>query len=220
MSPPYLPFPVSKINKISIFIRPVKYLFYICIMGGINKRDHLIKTGQDLIWSKGYDLSSIKDITNAAGLPKGSFYHYFESKEKFALEAMQEYIDTNPEKPHDKDCGINSLEQLIDQRIDSVIKIQFARECYMSVMCHAYTEQEDEFRLKVVESIEQSNDGIRNLLNELIEKGLIREELKLDDLEEFIDFSWRGARLKSRILKSDKPLKIFKKYLIQYIIKA
>jgi TetR/AcrR family transcriptional repressor of nem operon len=186
-------------------------------MGGINKREHLIKTGQELIWSKGYDLCSIKDITNAAGLPKGSFYHYFESKEKFALEAMREFIESHPEKTTDHKFTLKTLEKLIDNRIDSIINIQFARECYMSVMCHAYTEQEDDFRQQVVASINQSNETMRSLLKELKAQGLLRENLDLEELEEFIDFSWRGARLKARILKSDQPLKVFKKYLIQFI---
>ncbi len=188
-------------------------------MGGVNKRDHLIKTGQELIWSKGYDLCSIKDITNASGLPKGSFYHYFESKEKFAIEAMKDFIDTNPEKLLDKKPNISSFEKLIDRRIKAIIKIQFARECYMSVMCHAYSEQEDAFRLSVLDSIEESNASMRKLLKGLKKNDLIRDDLNINDLEEFIDFTWRGARLKARMLQSEKPLLIFKDYLIKFISK-
>jgi len=211
---------ISKIYLKIEFIRLVIYFSYICIMGGINKRDHLIKIGQDLIWSKGYDLCSIKDITNAAGLPKGSFYHYFKSKEKFALEAMKEFIETYPEEIETDDFNLKTLDALIDKRINSIIKIQFAKECYMSVMCHAYSEQEDNFRHEIIESINKSNDTMRYLLAGLKDKGLIREELDLDELEEFVDFSWRGARLKARMLKSEKPLKIFKKYLFELISKG
>jgi len=189
-------------------------------MGGVNKRDHLLKTGQDLIWSKGYDLCSIKDITHAAGLPKGSFYHYFESKEKFAVEAMHEFIEANPEKVESKAHSLDTLERMIDKRIRSIVRIQFAKECYMSVMCHAFSGQEDDFRLQIVKSIEKSNDTMRSVLKELKTSGFIRADLKLDELEEFIDFAWRGARLKARILKSDKPLKVFKKYLVDFIKKT
>ena len=186
-------------------------------MGGINKREHLIKTGQNLIWSKGYDLCSIKDITSAAGLPKGSFYHYFESKEKFAIEAMDEFITAHPEKIPDQIFNIETLTQLIDNRIKSIIKIQYAKECYMSVMCHAYSEQEEEFRHNIVAAINKSNESMKHLLAEMKNNGIIKSTINLAELEEFIDFSWRGARLKARILKSEEPLKVFKKYLIQFI---
>ena len=199
--------------------RPVRYYCYVCIMGGVNKRDHLIKTGQELIWSKGYDLCSIKDITTKAGLPKGSFYHYFDSKEKFALEAMEQFIESSNEMLPDHKNNLSTLEKMIDLRIDSILKIQFSKECYMSVMCHAYSEQEDAFRKKIVKSIEDSNESMLSLLTSLKEKKLMRAELSLAELMEFIDFSWRGARLKARITKSDQPLRIFKKYLFEFILK-
>ena len=187
-------------------------------MGGKNKREHLIKTGQDLIWSKGFDLCSVKDITQTAGLPKGSFYHYFESKEKFALEAMNNFIDTFKEEIPNNESSISSLQKLLDIRIDSIIKINYARECYMSVMCHAYSEQEDSFRLEVLDAIDRSNESMLELLTNLKSQKLIKQDLDLTELMEYIDFTWRGARLKARLLKSDEPLIIFKKYLIKHIL--
>jgi TetR/AcrR family transcriptional repressor of nem operon len=188
-------------------------------VGGKNKREHLIKIGQEVIWSKGYDLCSVKDITQSAGLPKGSFYHYFESKEKFALEAMTDFINSFKEKIPNNEKTIESLEHLIDLRIKSIVKINYARECYMSVMCHAYSEQEESFRLEVLDAIEKSNEAMLVLLTDLKKQQLINTDLSLDELVEFIDFSWRGARLKARLLKSDMPLQVFKKYLLELILR-
>ena len=189
-------------------------------MGGKNKREHLIKVGQEVIWSKGYDLCSVKDITQSAGLPKGSFYHYFESKEKFALEAMNDFIDSFQEQIPENETGIESLEVLIDKRIRSIEKINFARECYMSVMCHAYSQQEETFRLEVVHAIDKSNEAVKMLLVDLKTRNLLDNAIDLDELLEFIDFSWRGARLKARLLQSGEPLNIFKKYLLALIQKG
>ena len=87
----------------------------------------------------------------------------------------------------------------------------------MSVMCHAYSEQEEEFRHNIVAAINKSNESMKHLLAEMKNNGIIKSTINLAELEEFIDFSWRGARLKARILKSEEPLKVFKKYLIQFI---
>lgn len=188
-------------------------------MGGINKRQHLIKTGQELLWAKGYDLCSIKDITSAANLPKGSFYHYFDSKEKFALEAMEDFINANIEEIPNQNYDLNTLEKLIDARIASIIDIQFAKECYMSVMCHAYLRQDETFRQRLLSAIDFTNEAMLILLTELKNKGLIKPSLDITELLEFIDFAWRGARLKARVKKSATPLFIFKKYLIELILK-
>lgn len=189
-------------------------------MGGLNKRDHLLKTGQDQILSKGYDLSSIKDITTAAGLPKGSFYHYFNSKDEFALEAMDEFINSFSEVLPDDQLTVSTLEKMIDSRIDSIIKINFARECYMSIMCHASKNEDEPFRTSVIDALGKSNEAMHKLIVALQKKKLINADLKSSELLEFVDFAWRGARMKAKLLKSVAPLKVFKKYLFQHILKS
>lgn len=187
-------------------------------MGGTNKRDHLIASGQEVIWSRGYDRSSIKDITTAAGLPKGSFYHYFESKEAFAVEAMRKYIKVARESVTESATGLDALEQLLDTRIKAVISENFARECYMSVMCHAFSDQEEAFRLAVVQAIEDSNEAVHTLLARLKASGQIDPSLDVDELNAYIDLAWRGARLKARIQRSARPLRLFKQFLFERIL--
>jgi len=189
-------------------------------MGGVNKREHIIEVGQEVIWSKGYDRCSVKDITVAAGLPKGSFYHYFESKEKFALEAMNAYILSFSERLPEKTPNLKTLEKLLDSRIESIVKINFARECYMSVMAHAYSNQDDNFLQEVLAAIVSSNETMRSLLESLRSQDLIDPNLDLDELLEFIDFAWRGARLKARLQASEKPLLICKAYILKLMGKA
>jgi len=188
-------------------------------MGGLNKRDHLLKKGQDQILSKGYDLSSIKDITTAAGLPKGSFYHYFDSKDEFALEAMNGFIESFNETIPDDQLTVSTLEKMIDSRIDSITKINFARECYVSIMCHASKNEDEVFRTSVIGALGKSNEAMHTLIVALQKKKQINTGLKTAELLEFIDFAWRGARMKAKLLKSAAPLRIFKKYLVQHILK-
>jgi TetR/AcrR family transcriptional repressor of nem operon len=40
---------------------------------------------------KGFNATSVEDITNAAKVPKGSFYNHFKSKEDLAVEALDRY---------------------------------------------------------------------------------------------------------------------------------
>ena len=43
------------------------------------------------MYLKGYNGTSVKDITDAAGIPKGSFYNYFKDKEQYAVDALNYY---------------------------------------------------------------------------------------------------------------------------------
>jgi TetR/AcrR family transcriptional repressor of nem operon len=59
------------------------------------KANFLLEKGTELLWSKGYNATSVNDIVKAADIPKGSFYFYFDSKEDFAVKAINKYFEDN-----------------------------------------------------------------------------------------------------------------------------
>jgi TetR/AcrR family transcriptional regulator, transcriptional repressor for nem operon len=54
-------------------------------------RRRLLEAGLALVHAHGFAASGVKDITDAAGVPKGSFYAYFPSKEVFAAAILEHY---------------------------------------------------------------------------------------------------------------------------------
>lgn len=55
-------------------------------------RQKLIDTAIDLIWQSSYGAVSVDGICRAAGVKKGSFYHFFPSKADLAVAAMDEHF--------------------------------------------------------------------------------------------------------------------------------
>lgn len=58
-----------------------------------NTRQHILETGQRIIVGKGFASVGLNEILTSAGVPKGSFYHYFESKEQYGEALLQDYFD-------------------------------------------------------------------------------------------------------------------------------
>ena len=56
----------------------------------LDKRDLILAKGAEVMTRRGYHGAGVQEIVQAAGVPKGSFYHYFASKEDFALQALQQ----------------------------------------------------------------------------------------------------------------------------------
>ena len=54
-------------------------------------RRRLLAAGLELVHARGFAASGVKDITDAAGVPKGSFYAYFPSKEAFAAAILEHH---------------------------------------------------------------------------------------------------------------------------------
>lgn len=55
-------------------------------------RQHIIDVAKALMTHKGYTAVGLMEVLKAAGVPKGSFYHYFRSKEEFGQALLEEYF--------------------------------------------------------------------------------------------------------------------------------
>ena len=64
----------------------------------IDTRCLLIEAGAKVMLSKGYNNTGIQEIVKLVGVPKGSFYHYFESKEAFALAVIEKFDQAHRSK--------------------------------------------------------------------------------------------------------------------------
>jgi TetR/AcrR family transcriptional repressor of nem operon len=54
-------------------------------------RAKLLDAARDVIRAKGYAGSTVDDICAAAGVTKGSFFHYFDSKEELGVAAIERF---------------------------------------------------------------------------------------------------------------------------------
>lgn len=55
-------------------------------------RQHILETGNRIIAGKGFSGVGLNEILKAAEVPKGSFYHYFESKEQYGQALLESYF--------------------------------------------------------------------------------------------------------------------------------
>ncbi len=58
-----------------------------------DRRNQIFECAQLLFFQKGYELTTVNDIMDAAGVSKGAFYHHFASKEAMIDGLMQRYLD-------------------------------------------------------------------------------------------------------------------------------
>ncbi|MEU3983736.1 TetR/AcrR family transcriptional regulator [Streptomyces sp. NPDC026672] len=59
----------------------------------VETRRSLLDTARRIVVAKGYAAVGINEILAEAGVPKGSFYHYFDSKDAFGEAMMKSYFD-------------------------------------------------------------------------------------------------------------------------------
>ena len=84
---------------------------------GEESRQRLIKCAAELFWKNGYSATGISEILKQTGLPKGSFYFYFKSKDDLATAVTEYYQKILLEQFRSSSQG-NDWESFIEEIFD------------------------------------------------------------------------------------------------------
>jgi len=84
------------------------------------RKKEILDKAQALFIKKGYSKTTINDILKAEGIAKGTFYHYFKSKEEVMDALIMRFVSLSAEIIEAKanQPGKNAIEKMRD--IDSV----------------------------------------------------------------------------------------------------
>lgn len=97
-------------------------------------RNLIIQTGADLIGTKGFGATGINGILTVAGVPKGSFYHYFSSKNDFGLAIIDTFAEEYDAKldqilnDSSRSC-VDRLQAYFDTGFEDMTSCECTRGC-------------------------------------------------------------------------------------------
>ena len=176
------------------------------------KADFLLDKGMALLWSKGYNATSVNDIVKAAGIPKGSFYFYFNSKEDFTVQALEKYF--NAQVPLMLEILKNQMvpvkQRLIDfyqYRIDTLKNdLNCTMGCMACNLASEMAEHNEAIRKIIASKGELIKDHIAETIEEAQKNEEISNKIKARDLAEFIEDAGKGAMTTMKEMKSAYPI--------------
>jgi len=174
---------------------------------------------------KGYNGTGVQEIVEAAGVPKGSFYNYFQSKEHFAGETLQYFGDRflSKAEPVLQDDSIPPL-QKIDLFFSGLIhqyiqQYQFTMGCYAGNMCQEMADVNEVLRVAVEEVFKRISEPLKQCLKAAQDAGDLSPAHDINRLAEFIINSYEGAVLRMKSSRNAEPLLTFKNMLFDVILK-
>lgn len=121
-----------------------------------------------LFLDKGYEATSIQEITQKAGLSVGAFYRHFDSKEGIFVEIWDEYTGANIEKTLIEVEKRDSVEAAMDyllQECESFSNDETTNKLYAIYASLAVSQRLDAFP-----HMEQSSRKYRQVLHRLIQE--------------------------------------------------
>ena len=179
------------------------------------KKTEILDRGLELILKKGYFGTGIQEIADRSGIPKGSFYNYFKSKEQFAIELLDHCVRGILEQLVEvlTDDAIPSIQRL--ERLHKGVSYEHIRKGFesfgylASILSLEMAHTDGPVVKALNQAFERIKEPLRRCLQEARDAGSIDPKLDVAKLAEFIQNAWYGALVRTRASDSFIPLDSF-----------
>ncbi|OIH94180.1 MULTISPECIES: TetR/AcrR family transcriptional regulator [unclassified Curtobacterium] len=178
----------------------------------IDTRQHILDTAQRLMARKGYTAVGLTEVLSEAGVPKGSFYYYFSSKEHFGEELMKhyfaDYLATMDHIAGDTSkTGAEQLEEYWQRFADLQSFDDCQGKCLVVKLATEVSDLSEPMRLQLVDG----TAGIIEHLERMITTGQKDGSVAADDQARTLAYelydAWLGASTMAKIQRTPDSLK-------------
>lgn len=170
-------------------------------------REALIATGIEQLSLHGYHGTGIKQILDAVNVPKGSFYHYFASKEAFVAQIIRQY---SSELNTRLDVYLaDSQESPLDQikAIYSRALIEYSQQgcrqsCLIGSIAAEIGSQSELCQVAMLESMAKLKAKVCGLIRQAQTANQVRDDLSAEQITSVFWATWEGSLLQMKMESS------------------
>jgi TetR/AcrR family transcriptional repressor of nem operon len=177
-------------------------------------RTNLIEEGAKAFMAKGYHAVGLQEILAAAGVPKGSFYYYFRSKEDFCIAAVDHYTCLYAERHlsvlADRSRSVTDrLLAFFAQERAYFLEKQCQHSCLLAKLAMEMSLLSEPIRTR----LQQGMNGWIRTVAACLAEGVAAGEFGLfqppETTAEFLYAAWAGAITRMQATQSIKPFDVF-----------
>lgn len=177
---------------------------------------HILDAGQKIIAVKGFSGVGLSEILSAAAIPKGSFYHYFTSKEQYGRALMEQYVDDYLQAL-DQVLQIGALQpgaatarERMLRYWDNWRETQAGNEamdkCLVVKLSAEVADLSDDMRTALCAGTQQVMARLADCIAEGIADGSLRVDLEPQKTAQMLYQLWLGASLLAKLQRDRNPL--------------
>lgn len=176
-------------------------------------RQQILSTAQNIILGKGFAAVGLNEILKTAGVPKGSFYHYFNSKEHFGCELLENYFDQYMVALDEqlKDNGSRAVDRLIsyfDNWKTSQCGDTTTDKCLVVKLSGEVTDLSESMRQELKHGTHRVINRIAQVVQEAINNNEIHIDGDAQSIAEELYFLWIGATLLTKVNRTPDSLHV------------
>ncbi len=182
----------------------------------------LIRSGLEVLTERGYSAIGIDEILRRVGVPKGSFYHYFNSKSAFGAELIESYANFMNHRL-DKfllDESLSPIERLTaftNSSIDGMARYGFKKGCLVGNLGQEVGALPESFRAQISDVLEGWQLKVEQCLVAAKVSRQISAETDCKEAAYLFWSGWEGAVMRAKLEQSPDALQAFSKFFLSSI---
>lgn len=188
----------------------------------------LIEAGTQAMLERGYSNTGIQEVLTRVGVPKGSFYHYFESKEDFALSIIQHFDQCYSAQleailADDSVSPLQRMRNYCEGKKQMIAEWKCCKGCLIGNLSQEMSDQSEVLRLELSRVMAKWRSAFAICIAEGQRIGEIKSDPvdpSPDKLAELFLDGWEGAVLRAKTTKSLEPLDTFMTLMFGFVLKA
>lgn len=180
-------------------------------MGRPSVRQKLVDAALGVFQATGFNGTSVQDLTDAAQVPKGSFYNHFENKEALAMAALVAYV-----REHDlaelHDHSVEPIERLnrhFHQRWKTVKERDYRSGCFLGALSSEISDTHESARTQFARYFRLWSEAIAGVIAEAQAAGTVSSAIDAQTLGRFVLNAWQGTVLRAKSQRGDEPFNDF-----------
>ena len=180
----------------------------------LETRELLLRAGLEVLTEKGFSSTGIDEILKRVGVPKGSFYHYFDSKEAFGAALIERYARYFAYKleRHFGDSSKQPLARLwafVEDARTGMARHEFRRGCLIGNLGQEMAALPESYRASLIAVFHDWESRLARCLEAAQHRGEIPAAVDCEQAAAFFWIGWEGAVLRAKLERSAKPLEVF-----------
>lgn len=183
-------------------------------------RDHedtrgaLLRCGMEILTAQGLTATGIESVLKRVDVPKGSFYHYFDSKDAFGLEVLQSYAEYFARKLDrwlldDSLPPLQRLTLFVEDAKAGMARHRFDRGCLVGNLGQEVRTLPESYRTKLEETLEDWEQRLQDCLRLAVDVVDLPADTDCAALSRFFWIGWEGAVLRTKLARTVEPLDVF-----------
>ena len=187
-------------------------------------KERILDAAEEIMLQKSFHSVGLNEILAAVKVPKGSFYHYFQSKEQFGVELLRHYVkEASAFKRRlllNADVEVDPLKRLsayLDCSISKSYENSCKCSCLLVKLATEVAAYSDGMRETLAEGMREWRGIFEKLIAEGQAKGVMRSDIDAAFSSEWIQDLWTGATHRSQIERSVESLRTAKTVILNHL---